>query len=133
MLGYLSLISDSGAHAGTKAVDAFTYDWGSETSWFCPPLYLVPRVLRHAQKTMAKGTFIVPIWKSAPFWPMLFSSKDKPAKYVVDMQVMMRSDHLVLPGFNLFKGSPNSDMLALFVDFTGQSDKGAVCQNKSST
>lgn len=54
---------------------------------------------------------------------MLFPYQDIPAKFVIDMLVLSRSDQLVLPGRsggNLFKGSPNSDMLALFIDFSGQ-------------
>ena len=34
---------------GTEAVDAFTEHWGGENNWWCPPLCLVPRVLRHAR------------------------------------------------------------------------------------
>ena len=82
----------------TKAVDAFTCDWGSETNGICPPPYLILRVKRHAQKTKAKGTLVVPLWKLAPFWPMLFPCKDIPAKFVMDMLVLMKSDQLVQPG-----------------------------------
>ena len=108
---------------GTEAVDAFTCDWGSETNWICPPPYLIPRVIRHAQKTKAKGTLIVPLWRSAPFWSMLFPCKDIPAKFVMETIVLMRSEQLVLPGksgCNLFKGLSNSDLLAILVNFTGQ-------------
>ena len=108
---------------GTEVLDAFTCDWGSETNWICPPPYLIPRVIRHAQKTKAKGTLIVPLWRSALFWPMLFPCKDIPAKFVMKTIVLMRSEQLVLPdksGCNLFKGLPNSDLLAILVNFTGQ-------------
>ena len=34
---------------GTEAVDAFTCSWADDNNWLCPPVYLIPRVLRHAQ------------------------------------------------------------------------------------
>ena len=57
---------------GSEAVDAFTCDWGEDNNWWCPPVHLVPRVIRHAQNTNAKGTLVVPQWLSSLFWPLLF-------------------------------------------------------------
>ena len=50
---------------GTEAVDAFTCSWGDENNWLCPPVHLVPRVIRHAQNSSAKGTLIIPQWVSS--------------------------------------------------------------------
>lgn len=108
---------------GTEAVDTFTCNWGSEMNWICPPPCLIPRVIRHAQKTGAKGTIIAPLWKSAPFWPMLFPKQDEPAGFIIDTLILTRSDQLILPGklgYSLFKGTPNTDMLALLINFSGQ-------------
>ena len=52
---------------GSEAVDTFTCDWSMENNWWCPPVYLIPRVLRYAKNTKAKGTLITPQWPSAPF------------------------------------------------------------------
>ena len=54
---------------GSEAVDAFTVDWKGENNWLCPPAYLVPRVIRHAQNCASEGTLVVPYWRSAAFWP----------------------------------------------------------------
>ena len=40
--------------------------------WPVPPVHLVSRVLYYAQACSAKGTHIVPLWKSATFWPNIF-------------------------------------------------------------
>ena len=56
---------------GSEAVDAFTVNWASENNWWCPPISLVPRVIRHAQVCGARGTLVVPCWPSVPFWPLL--------------------------------------------------------------
>ena len=44
----------------TEAVDAFTVDWGDDINWWCPPVGLVPRLVQHASKTKAVGTFDSP-------------------------------------------------------------------------
>ena len=56
---------------GADAVDAFTVDWSYEVCWWVPPLYLVMRVVKHARACAAKGTLIVPCWKSAPFCALM--------------------------------------------------------------
>jgi len=67
----------------SEVVDGFTCNWNDEKNWWCPLIYSIPRVLRHAQKTHAKGSLIVPQWFSAPFWPILFASDSKVSQSVV--------------------------------------------------
>ena len=52
---------------GSEAIDAFTCNWEGENNWWFPPVYLVPRIIRHAQNTKASGTLIILQWLSAPF------------------------------------------------------------------
>ena len=46
----------------SEGVDVLTCDWQGENNWLCPPVYLVPRVLQHAQITKACGTLLVHCW-----------------------------------------------------------------------
>ena len=69
---------------GTEAVDAFTVDWSKENNWWCPPPMLVPRVLRHAEHCRAQGTLVVPLWESAPFWPLLCRGANGWAPFLSD-------------------------------------------------
>ena len=46
---------------GSEAVDAFTVNWPGENNWRCPPIGLIPRVLRHAQACEAAGSIVVPL------------------------------------------------------------------------
>ena len=62
---------------GMEAVDAFTCDRSGEVKWLCPPPYLIPRVIRHALKTLAYGILVVPNWSSAPFWPFYSPAQEK--------------------------------------------------------
>ena len=55
----------------TEAVDTFTVNWAGEACWLVPPLHLVGRTLCHAEACKANGALVVPLWKSAAFWPLL--------------------------------------------------------------
>ena len=102
---------------GSEAVDAFTVDWHGENNWLCPPMSLVPRVLRHAVACKAQGTLIVPLWRSAPYWPLLCPDGSSLVEFVDDWYDLPVYDSLFLPGKSgklLFKsGLPNTRVLAL--------------------
>ena len=53
------------------AVDVFTCSWSGKNNRLCPPIYLIPRVLRHAANSKAVAILVVPEWPSNPYWPML--------------------------------------------------------------
>ena len=101
---------------GSEAIDAYTCNWEGENNWWFPPVCLVPRVIRHAQNTKASGTLIIPQWLSAPFWPLLFPNGSDPAEFVLAWLELPTTAELVLPGLsgtNLFKGIPNTAVLAV--------------------
>ena len=104
----------------SEAVDTFTCNWEGKNNWWCPPAYLVPRALRHVQETAAVGTLVVPKWPSAPYWPMLFPSKDKRLQSIVSTLAIDKSEVVICPGrsgVGLFKGTPNTDLIAIRLDF----------------
>ena len=88
-------------------------------------MHLVPRVVRHAQNTKANGTLIIPQWLSSPFWPLLFPDGFTPADFVGGVIELPNSDTLILSGHfgaNLFKGLPNTPVLALRLLFDDSSN-----------
>ena len=107
---------------GSEAVDTFTVDWRGENNWWCPPIYLVPRLLRHARQCATVGTLVVPVWPSAPFWPILCPRRDSLAGYVrawCDLPLYEGLFVSTRSGAVLFKGEvPNTRVLALRVDFS---------------
>ena len=81
-----------------------------------PSLFLVPRLLKHAKATRAKGTLIIPRWVSAPFWPLIFPDGVNPAGFVKEIRELSRMEDLFISGCsgcNLFKGVPNTPVMAL--------------------
>ena len=104
---------------GTEAIDASTCAWDEENNWWVLPLHLIPRVIRHARSTKAKGTLVIPQWVSSPFWPLLFTNGIDPAGFIVAWTELPPIDELILPGLsgsNLFKGSPNTPVLGIRLD-----------------
>ena len=96
---------------GAEAIDAFTCDWGCDNNWWCTPLYLIPRILRHAKLTKAKGALIIPKWVSAPLWPLLFPDGVHKASFVSHARELPRVESLFVhgrSGASLFKGVPNT-------------------------
>ena len=90
---------------GTEAVDAFTADWHDDNNWLRPPVYLIPRSLRHAQNCHARGTLVVLEWPSVVFWPILFPNPEKPASFVKAVIIIHKLELLIHPGkmeINLF-------------------------------
>ena len=105
----------------TEAVDAFTCNWSGENNRLCPPIYLIPRVLRHAANSKAVMALVVPEWPSSPYWPMLCPDGLHLSGFVHLWMHIPPSADTTLPdrrGANIFKaGQPNTAVLALRLDF----------------
>ena len=69
----LSRFNSKYLNPGSEAIDAFFIDWAGENNYVCPPVSLVPRVLLHMFNCKTCGTLIVPMWYSAPIWPMIYT------------------------------------------------------------
>lgn len=81
-----------------EAVDAFTQDWDSENNWLVPPIFLIPRALRHAKACHAYGTLIAPLWESAPFWPIICNRKGSFRSFVREWRIFDNIDGLLQLG-----------------------------------
>ena len=90
-------------------------------------MYLIPRLLRHAQITKAQGTLIVPQWVSVPFWPVLFPDGINPAQFIKESRMLPMKEPLFMTGplgANLFKGTPNTPVLAMRLCFADEVNAG---------
>ena len=92
---------------------------GEEDNWWCPPLGVVPRLLKHARICLAQGTLIVFLWPSAPYWPILCPNGQF-APFFAGCVNLPRREGLFLPGRSgavLFGGDvPNTEVLAVRLD-----------------
>ncbi|XP_053391340.1 uncharacterized protein LOC128554120, partial [Mercenaria mercenaria] len=57
---------------GTAGVDAFAHTWSGENNWLVPPPRLILATLNKVRKEKCTCTLVVPAWRSAPYWPVLF-------------------------------------------------------------
>ena len=58
---------------GTEAVEAIEENWANNINWLVPPPRLISKALTKLKVDKARGTLIVPEWRSAPFWALLAS------------------------------------------------------------
>ena len=113
---------------GSEAVDALAQDWSHEINWVCPPIYLIPKVIRHMKCCRAKGVLIVSEWHSGLFWPVLCKKEYEFEHFVKDVFVLPKIHDLILVGPGqtsvykkkrpVFSGCPVFNMLALKIDFS---------------
>ena len=69
---------------------------------------------------------IVPEWMSAVFWPMLFLSGSTNSWFILEVCVLHKSNvviHSGKNGENLFSSTPNTNLLAIRVDFQVQVER----------
>ena len=77
---------------GSAGVDAFAFDWKGENCLLVPPVAIVGRVLFHLLACKGRGTLVVPLWKSAFYWPLLCQNF---RRFIRDVLVVKAANVLV--------------------------------------
>lgn len=106
---------------GTAGVDAFAFDWSGENNWIVPPVGSVCKVLNHMFNCKAKGVLVIPKWRSALYWPMLWNdSEQKFYNFVKDAVEFCRPKNFFKAGSDkdsVFANSPFiSNVIVLKID-----------------
>ena len=57
---------------GCIEVNAFAIDWEEENLWLVPPIHLIGKVINKLLNGDMHGSLLVPLWRSAHWWPVLF-------------------------------------------------------------
>ena len=107
---------------GSSGVNAFSQDWSHHNNWLCPPVYLTCKVIKHMELCCAQGTLIVPLWKSAHFWPILCSDGFHWSTFIHDWVILPNFPNLFIRGKaknSIFGSKPLAFVsLALHLDFS---------------
>ena len=101
----------------TSGIDTFMQSWEVENCCLVPPVYLIPRTLAYIYSQGAKGTLIVPLWKSAVFWPLLTNIY---CSFIQDLRVLSMPQALTHGrNHNSILGSPTTPgyVVALRLNF----------------
>ena len=56
----------------SSGVNAFAFNWTGKHVWLVPPINLITPSIKHAKHCKVDGILIVPVWRSAAFWAVLF-------------------------------------------------------------
>ena len=105
----------------TSGVDAFAFDWGQEMNWLVPPICLVAKAIKHVKASRASATLIVPAWRSAPFWPLLFSPSSSFSHMVIDVVEFPDANGIFVQGRNVNSifGTPRMSSGVICVKLNG--------------
>ena len=109
---------------GTEGVNAFDQSWSGECNWVVPPPKDALRSLRKLETDNAIATFVVPIWRSAPFWPVLQPSGNGFAKFVKTYKILPQCNVIQIGDGNngIYGQNPLPfQMIALKIDFSKES------------
>ena len=71
-----------------QLLDAFSARWSGENNWLFPPPYLIPKMLRHLQWSLADGRLLGPWWRTAPWWPLFILPDTGFRSEVIDFLVV---------------------------------------------
>ena len=69
---------------------------GLTINWLCPPVYLRCKVVRHMKLFSVKGALVVPIWRSAHFWPVLCSDGVHWSNFIHDWVILSNFPNLFI-------------------------------------
>ena len=112
---------------GTEAVDAFSQDWSSDINWLVPPVTFIGTVLSFMRSCKARGTLVVPMWRSACFWPLLCTDGVHFNSFVADWMYLPNRPDVFVEGRaknSLFSTDQfKSRCLALRIAFPGAGDR----------
>ena len=107
---------------GSESIDAFICDWEHENNYLCPPIPLIPRVLRHAENCLAQGTLVLPVWSSASFWPLLLLDSGQGFAHFIKETLLLPTgkEYYMTGACNSMFGREdlNFDMLTHRIDFS---------------
>ena len=98
-----------------ELLDAFSVRWSGENKWLFPRTYLIPKVLRHLQWSLAYGTLVL------PWWPLLIVPVNRFRSEVIDFLVVEPKANMfipIVPGISMFSDqAQNLSLLLLRLSF----------------
>ena len=97
----------------TLGIDAFNRHWGKEINWIVPPPSEISRCVHKIKQDKADSTLIVPLWHSAPYWPLLHTVRNKSVQFEFFIK-----ESIILPSTVVKKGRGRNGMFGKSIDFS---------------
>ena len=75
---------------GSEGVNAYSVDWSKENNLLVPPVYLIPKTIKHfmSSKYSANAILVCPYWPSSTLWPLLFKAEGAFQSFIKDVFVI---------------------------------------------
>ena len=100
----------------SEGVDAFGMSWAKGRGYFHPPVGMIWKVIRRAERSRARGILLVPDWPGSGFY-MLVKEKIQEGKMVIEEKLRPM---MLCPGeivSNTFRGVLKFDLIVLSFEF----------------
>jgi len=78
-------------YPATEKIDAFSQFWRNDMNWLVPPPSMITKTLNKIKQDKAKGILIIPVWKSAPYWPII-QKKDIFHEFIKNIHYLPQKD-----------------------------------------
>ena len=105
-----------------KRLTRFARTEDLNNNWLYPRVCFIARVVKHLEVCQARGTLIVPLWKSSFFWNSCSKDGVHWSSFVIDWVYLPKFQGLFIKGQarnSLFGSKPlNFYVVALIIDFS---------------
>ena len=91
-----------GFSPGSKGVNAFSCGWEGFNIRLVPPVPLIAPAIRHLQLCNVSGSRVVPLWKTAPFCPLLVDERRAFRQFATDSRIFKKTEGFFQPKTNKF-------------------------------
>ena len=103
---------------GSEGTDALQFSWDDAVPWICTPPGLIIRVVKKiAAAVRMSGVLVVPVWRTAMFWPFLCPDGTHLsaifAGYKIVQPFLVQNDPVEAGTYSLMKGYTTFPFLAL--------------------
>ena len=106
---------------GCESVDSLKQPWSGEVNWWVPPPKLICQCINKIVTEKACGTLVVPVWQSAPYWPLICLKYENVFRSFVRVHKMLPQKNIILTGNGnngVFAENPlKFKMVALKIEF----------------
>ena len=82
---------------GTQGIYGLDQQWSDEINWLVPPPRLILNCIKKLEYESANGTLIIPVWKSAPYWPELYDTNGQ-FKFFIREVIVLPSRNVIVKG-----------------------------------
>ena len=83
---------------GCESVDSLKQPWSGEVNWWVPSPKLICQCINKLVTEKACGTLVVPVWQSAPYWPLICLKYENVFRSFVREHKMLPQKNIILTG-----------------------------------